>query len=159
MTQFLLFLRHLLFTFLILCFHSNLGAQSLQEQIKPNLSFQYSSSGTVRLEIFDAIEGQYKLTCSYAAKRDNFEQISLTESEDTHLKSILQSLKAESYSLSLPDHGVVITLDGEPIEIELDAVSCHLLYRDDYKRAKSHKPIRLLVGWIKRKFPKISTQK
>jgi hypothetical protein len=144
---------------LITAFGSNLFAQGIKQQIEPNIVFQYSSWGMVRLEIRDAIEGQDELTCSYVEQSEQPKPVALTESEIKHLKSLLQSLKKESYSLSLPAHGVVVICDGESVEIELDAISIRLLYRDDYESAKSHKPVRLLVDWVKKKFPTISTPK
>jgi len=136
----------------------NLFAQGLRKPGKPNLIFQYSSWITVRFEIRDA-EGQDELTCSFTEQSGQSREVPLTESESKHLKSLLQSLKKESYSLSLPAHGVVVICDGESVEIELDAVSLRLVYRDEYENAKSHKPIRLLVNWIKTKFPTISNPK
>ena len=61
--------------------------------------------------------------------------------------------------MSLPEHGVVMMFDGESIQIELEAISLGLTYRDRYESAKSHKPIKRLVEWVKRKFPQISTPK
>jgi len=144
---------------LITALGSGLFAQGPRKQGKPNLVFQYSSWGVVRFEIRDAIEGQDELTCSITEQGEPRKAVPLTESELMKLRPLLQSLKNESYALSLPAKGVVVICDGESVEIDIDAVSIRLLYRDDYERAKSHKPIRLLVEWVKRKFPKVSTPK
>jgi hypothetical protein len=138
---------------------SSLLAQTPARQTKPSLSFQYSSWGMVRLELRDAIEGQDDLTCEYAEQGGQSKAVILTSTESTELKALLRSLKNESYSLSLPARGVVVLSDGESIEIEINAVSLGLHYRDAYESAKSHKPIRLLVHWAKRKFPLITTPK
>lgn len=144
---------------LITALGSGLFAQGLRKQGKPNLVFQYSSWGVVRFEIHDAIEGQDELTCSITEQGEPSKAVPLLESELRTLRPLLQSLKMESYALSLPAKGVVVICDGESVEIDIDAVSLRLLYRDDYEMAKSHKPIKLLVEWIKSKFPTASTPK
>jgi len=142
----------------VFVFTSVLNAQNTQRQLTPDIVFQFSSWSTVRIELCDA-SGQNELTCSYTEQGAQPKPILLNESEKKHLVPILHALKRESYSLSLPDRGIVVGFDIESVVVELNAISLSLQYRDFYERAKSHKPIKRLADWAKNKFPMISTPK
>jgi len=147
----------LLMVFALVC-TSVVNAQSAQRSFTPDIVFQFSSWGTVRIELRDAM-GQNELACSYTEQGEQPKAITLSESEKNHLVPILQALKRESYSLSLPDRGIVLGFDVESVVVELNAISLSLHYRDFYEKAKSHKPIKRLADWAKIKFPMVSTPK